>query len=60
VRGFRRKGEAFVVVEVFERRAAMTHAQQYIDQARQMQALSLTVHLPLVCFGIAFPLLCFR
>jgi cytochrome d ubiquinol oxidase subunit I len=33
----------------------MTHAQQYLDQARQMQALSLTVHLPLVCFGIAFP-----
>jgi cytochrome bd ubiquinol oxidase subunit I len=33
----------------------MTHPQQYLDQARQMQALSLTVHLPLVCFGIAFP-----
>jgi cytochrome d ubiquinol oxidase subunit I len=33
----------------------MTHTQQYLDQARQMQALSLTVHLPLVCFGIAFP-----
>jgi hypothetical protein len=26
----------------------MTHTQQYLDQARQMQALSLTVHLPLV------------
>src|ERR687890_93541 len=24
-------------------------------QARQMQALSLAVHIPLVCFGIAFP-----
>src|SRR5262245_12611804 len=24
-------------------------------QARQMQALSLGVHIPLVCFGIAFP-----
>jgi cytochrome d ubiquinol oxidase subunit I len=24
-------------------------------QARQMQALSLTVHIPIVCFGIAFP-----
>ena len=23
--------------------------------ARQMQALSLTVHIPIVCFGIAFP-----
>jgi cytochrome d ubiquinol oxidase subunit I len=30
-------------------------APQYLDQARQMQALSLTVHLPLVCFGLAFP-----
>src|SRR5271155_6206166 len=33
----------------------MIHTQQYLDQARQMQALSLTVHLPLVCFGVAFP-----
>ena len=31
--------------------------QQYLFQARQMQALSLTVHIPLVCFGIAFPAL---
>src|ERR1700716_3229891 len=30
-------------------------AQQYLDQARQLQALSLTVHLALICFGIAFP-----
>jgi cytochrome d ubiquinol oxidase subunit I len=30
-------------------------AHDYLDQARQLQALSLTVHLPLVCFGIAFP-----
>jgi cytochrome bd ubiquinol oxidase subunit I len=30
-------------------------AQEYLDQARQLQALSLTVHIPLVCFGIAFP-----
>src|SRR5258708_15290660 len=29
-------------------------AQHYLDQARQMQALSLTVHLVLVCFGSAF------
>jgi cytochrome bd ubiquinol oxidase subunit I len=29
--------------------------QQYLDQARQMQALSFTVHIPLVCFGMAFP-----
>lgn len=31
--------------------------QQYLLQARQMQALSLSVHIPLVCFGIAFPAL---
>ncbi len=29
--------------------------QKYLDEARQMQALSLAVHIPLVCFGIAFP-----
>ncbi|WP_431878707.1 cytochrome ubiquinol oxidase subunit I [Amycolatopsis sacchari] len=28
---------------------------EYLDQARQLQALSFTVHIPLVCFGIAFP-----
>src|SRR6184192_3162602 len=31
--------------------------QRYLFEARQMQALSLTVHIPLVCFGIAFPAL---
>jgi cytochrome bd ubiquinol oxidase subunit I len=30
-------------------------AQQYLFEARQMQALSLGVHIPLVCFGISFP-----
>jgi cytochrome bd ubiquinol oxidase subunit I len=29
--------------------------QDYLDEARQMQALSFAVHIPLVCFGIAFP-----
>jgi cytochrome bd ubiquinol oxidase subunit I len=29
--------------------------QQYLLQARQMQALSLVLHIPLVCFGLAFP-----
>jgi cytochrome d ubiquinol oxidase subunit I len=29
--------------------------QEYLFQARQMQALSLAVHIPLVCFGLAFP-----
>src|SRR6266568_6268407 len=32
-------------------------SQDYLFQARQMQALSLAVHIPLVCFGIAFPVL---
>src|SRR5438132_13917977 len=35
---------------------APTH-QAYLLQARQMQALSFVVHIPLVCFGIAFPAL---
>jgi cytochrome d ubiquinol oxidase subunit I len=29
--------------------------QEYLSEARQMQALSLGVHIPLVCFGISFP-----
>jgi cytochrome bd ubiquinol oxidase subunit I len=29
--------------------------QDYLVQARQMQAMSFAVHIPLVCFGIAFP-----
>ena len=29
--------------------------QHHLDEARQMQALSFAVHIPLVCFGIAFP-----
>jgi cytochrome d ubiquinol oxidase subunit I len=29
--------------------------QQHLLDARQMQALSFAVHIPLVCFGIAFP-----
>ena len=31
--------------------------QAYLVQAREMQALSFTVHIVLVCFGIAFPLM---
>ncbi|SRR5579871_1714156 len=31
--------------------------QQYLLQARQMQALSFAVHIPLVAFGISFPVL---
>ena len=29
--------------------------QDYVLEARQMQALSFAVHIPLVCFGVAFP-----
>jgi cytochrome d ubiquinol oxidase subunit I len=29
--------------------------QEYLLEARQMQALSFAVHIPLVCFGVAFP-----
>ena len=32
-------------------------AQDHLLQARQMQALSFTAHIPLVCFGIAFPVM---
>jgi cytochrome d ubiquinol oxidase subunit I len=32
-------------------------AQDHLLQARQMQALSFAVHIPLVCFGIAFPVM---
>ena len=38
--------------------ASLAPAQQrYLLQALQMQALSFVVHIPLVCFGIAFPAL---
>jgi cytochrome d ubiquinol oxidase subunit I len=32
-------------------------SQHYLLAARQMQALSFAVHIPLVCFGIAFPVM---
>ncbi len=31
--------------------------QEYLLEARQMQALSFAIHIPIVCFGIAFPTL---
>src|ERR671938_1759024 len=33
----------------------LAQAQPDLLEARQMQALSLAVHIPIVCFGIAFP-----
>ena len=35
--------------------ATGAEAQRYLLEARQMQALSFAVHIPLVCFGIALP-----
>jgi cytochrome bd ubiquinol oxidase subunit I len=35
--------------------AFATVNQSYLLQARQMQAFSFAVHIPLVCFGVAFP-----
>ena len=32
-----------------------TPDQDYLFEARQLQALSFVVHIPLVCFGVAFP-----
>lgn len=32
-------------------------SQPYLLEARQMQALSFAIHIPLVCFGIAFPVM---
>jgi cytochrome d ubiquinol oxidase subunit I len=36
---------------------ALSVQQDYLLEARQMQALSFAVHIPLVCFGIALPAL---
>jgi cytochrome d ubiquinol oxidase subunit I len=42
------------VIRVLADALAPVH-QQYLHQARQMQALSFAVHIPLVAFGISFP-----
>ena len=42
-------------VSVGKGAALSEHDQRYLFQARQMQALSFAAHIPLVCFGIAFP-----
>jgi cytochrome d ubiquinol oxidase subunit I len=46
-------GASVFAAQVVE--ALRGHAQPDTELARQMQALSLTVHIPIVCFGIAFP-----
>jgi cytochrome d ubiquinol oxidase subunit I len=35
----------------------LAEGQPYLLEARQLQALSFIVHIPFVCFGVAFPLL---
>jgi hypothetical protein len=35
--------------------AALAVEQEHLLEARQMQALSFIVHIPLVCFGLALP-----
>jgi cytochrome bd ubiquinol oxidase subunit I len=37
--------------------ATGAHMQRYVFEARQMQSLSFAAHIPLVCFGIAFPMM---
>jgi cytochrome d ubiquinol oxidase subunit I len=37
--------------------ATGAEAQRHLLEARQLQALSFAVHIPLVCFGIAFPVM---
>jgi cytochrome d ubiquinol oxidase subunit I len=49
-------GVALAAQALGEVRGALgEHPQPDALEARQMQALSLAVHIPLVCFGIAFP-----
>jgi cytochrome d ubiquinol oxidase subunit I len=42
------------MTSIFTLALAPVH-QDYLLEARQMQALSFAVHIPLVCFGVAFP-----
>src|SRR6266700_2112185 len=44
-----------MVVSLVSAAGAVPVDQRYLFEARQMQALSLAVHIPLVCFGVAFP-----
>ena len=48
-------GAALLQVAAAATQAFSQVEQDYLDEARQMQALSFAAHIPLVCFGIAFP-----
>src|SRR5919106_6511578 len=43
------------MLELFQAAVGDPVSHSYLLEARQMQALSFAVHIPLVCFGIAFP-----
>jgi cytochrome bd ubiquinol oxidase subunit I len=44
------------MMQIFAIASALSPSgQKYLLEARQMQALSFAVHIPLVCFGIALP-----
>src|ERR671910_3739646 len=48
-------GAAFLALVAAASQGFTRVEQAYLDEARQMQALSFAAHIPLVCFGIAFP-----
>jgi cytochrome d ubiquinol oxidase subunit I len=48
-------GTAFVELLASTAQTFNRVEQEYLGEARQMQALSFAAHIPLVCFGIAFP-----
>jgi cytochrome d ubiquinol oxidase subunit I len=49
--------DTIAVVQTLLAAALAPVQQDYLLEARQMQALSFAVHIPLTCFGIAFPVL---
>jgi cytochrome d ubiquinol oxidase subunit I len=55
VRARRTSGAAAVTLFLLAAAPFAPVDQDYLFEARQMQALSFAVHIPIVCFGIAFP-----
>ena len=56
-RSHRLRTSTIAVVHAVLAAALAPAQQQYLLEARQMQAMSFAVHIPLVCFGVAFPAL---
>jgi cytochrome d ubiquinol oxidase subunit I len=48
-------GDTIAAVHALLAAALAPVQQEYLLEARQMQAMSFAVHIPLTCFGIAFP-----